>query len=641
MIKLIPRRKYAVLISVFFVVCWGGTTMAQIPNTRDSLVLYLKSAPKDSNYVWALNRYANKLLNETAEYDKADSILKIAEPLALKYNYPLGKYANTRIRATMYYYKTDYAKALAYFQQAVQEAERLQLPGNTIYEAYSNVITLYNTLGNYDEVLKMSFKCLEIQEKYKLKPYSSIYAAIGDALKALKRPQEALAYTRKATFIDTENKNWRNAAIHHNLLGNIYDDLSQPKEALKNYQLALSLARKGEFLRGQTDYLVNIGRMYQQLKQPKEAIRYIEQSLQLAQRLEALTSVAVAKSNLAAVYREIDQPERAEAYLKEALEIAKKQNDPNSIAQYQKNLSDLYVENQSFKKAYQSLLESTALNDSTQKGATQQQLQELIAKYEAKTKEQQIRLLQQDAQLKDQELLQNRLWLIGGGLALLLALLSIVFVINRGKYRRLQEALQLRNKLAADLHDEIGSTLSSISLMSGLTQKQLATNQPQKAEQMVSKISADARQMLESMDDIVWTINPSNDSMQHLFTRLREYAKPLAESKDVEFDLVIDKEIESLSLPLQVRQNVYLIVKEALNNAFKYSQASLIKVEFKGQSGSWKAMVLDNGVGFDVEAVNSRNGLKNMKKRAEQIGGTLVIESVLQKGSAVRLNFKN
>ena len=246
--------------------------------------------------------------------------------------------------------------------------------------------------------------------------------------------------------------------------------------------------------------------------------------------------------------------------------------------------------------------------------------------------------MQKESELQSQ---QNRLWLIGGGLALLLALVSIVFVINRAQYRRLQESLQLRNKIAADLHDEIGSTLSSISLLSGLTQKQLAANQPQKAEQMVGKISEDARQMLESMDDIVWTINPRNDSMQHLFTRLREYAKPLAESKEIALDFVTDAQVESLSLPLQVRQNVYLIVKEALNNAFKYAQASQINVEFRGQSDEWNVAVVDNGVGFDVEAVNSRNGLKNMKKRAEEIGGTLVLESVLQKGSAVRLNFKN
>ena len=99
------------------------TLQAQIPNTRDSLVLYLKNPPKDSNYVWALNRYANKLINETAEYEKADSILKIAEPLALKYNYPLGKYANTRNRALIHYYKTEYSTALRFFQQCITEAE--------------------------------------------------------------------------------------------------------------------------------------------------------------------------------------------------------------------------------------------------------------------------------------------------------------------------------------------------------------------------------------------------------------------------------------------------------------------------------------------------------------------------------------
>lgn len=612
------------------------TLHAQIPNTRDSLVMYLKNPPKDSNYVWALNRYARILVNETSEYDKADSLLKIAEPLALKYNYPLGKYANTRTRATLYYYKTDYLTALRYFRQAVEEAERFRLPPATVYEAYSNVATIQNQLYQYEESLKTSLRCIEIQEKYKLKPFASIYAGIGHTLKALKRPHEALAYLQKAIVIDQEQRNNKGLAVHYSTMGNIYDDLNQTTKALGYYQLALAQAKKANFLRGQTDYLVNIGRMYLKQGKTKEAIRVTEQSLRLAQRLEAVTSVAVAKFNLGRVYRTIEQPELAEKYYKEALAIAQEQNDKQSITEYQTELSDFYAEQKTFKKAYESLLASNVIEDSTNKVATQQQLQELIAKYETQTKEQQIKLLQQETQLKDQALLQSRQWLVGGVLALALAVAGIFLVMNRAKLRRLEEAQKLRNKIATDLHDEIGSTLSSISLLSGLTQKQLGQNL-QKAERMIEKINSDAQQMLQAMDDIVWTINPRNDALMHLITRLREYAKPLAEAKNITLEFRVNADLENLSLPLQVRQNVYLIVKEALNNAFKYAQASQLQVEVQRHKEELHVAIVDNGVGFDTEATNSRNGLKNMQNRAEAVGGMLKIASVTGAGTRVIL----
>jgi signal transduction histidine kinase len=275
--------------------------------------------------------------------------------------------------------------------------------------------------------------------------------------------------------------------------------------------------------------------------------------------------------------------------------------------------------------------------DSTEKAANKRQLQELVAKYEIQTKEQQIKLLQQEAQIKDQA---NRFWLVGGVLVLLSVLGLAAWLLNRAKYRRLQESLHLRHKIATDLHDEIGSTLSSISLLSGLTQKQLANEQPQKVAQMVAKINTDARHILESMDDIVWAINPRNDAMTQLLTRLREYAKPLAESKEIRLEFVASPQAESISLPLQVRQNVYLIAKEALNNAFKYAEATKINVEFEVKNDKLTATITDNGVGFETEVLTSRNGLKNMKTRAEEIKATFSIHSHPKEGTKIQLSLK-
>lgn len=225
----------------------------------------------------------------------------------------------------------------------------------------------------------------------------------------------------------------------------------------------------------------------------------------------------------------------------------------------------------------------------------------------------------------------------GGVLVLLLAGAVTAWLLNRARLQRLKESLELRNKIAADLHDEIGSTLSSISLLSGLTEKQIINNQPQKAEQLIQKISQDARQMLESMDDIVWTINPRNDSMSTLLTRLREYAKPLADSKEIELNFVVSPEAENSTLILNVRQNVYLIVKEAINNLFKYAQATKAEVRFEKKGKNLEVVVKDNGVGFDSNGMNNRNGLKNMHERATTIGAKLDIDSNPENGTVLSL----
>jgi two-component system, NarL family, sensor histidine kinase UhpB len=626
---------FSVLLLITFVF---GNSFCQIPNTRDSLVMFMQTAPKDSNYVWAMNRYVRKLLNETTEYDKADSLIQIAAKMALPLNYPLGKYASTRNKATLHYYKTDYATALKYFQQGVDEAQKYKLAPSSIYEAMSNVATAQNHLNQYEESIKTSIKCIEVQEKYHLPMYASIYDGIAKSLKELKRPKEALAYIQKSIFISKERADYRGLAISNNVLGNLYDDLNQYKAALIGYKTALNNAQKANFLRGQTDYLLNIGRMYQELKQPQEAIKYIEQSLALSKKLDATTSLGLAKFNLAEIYKTLNNNELAEKNYKEALALARQQDDTEHITTYQQALSDFYAQNASYKQAYEKLVEINNQKDSLATTNSQKQTQELIAKYEAKNKEQQIKLLTQESLLKDQALIQSQIWLGLGILLLLLGAVVVAWLLNRAKYKRLAETQTLRSKIAADLHDEVGSMLSSISLLSGMSQQQLRNNQPQKVEKMIDKISQDAHQMLEAMDDIVWSINPRNDSIHHLISRLKEYAKPLAEAQSVRLSFDVDINTGKIILPLIVRQNLYLIIKEGLNNTFKYAKASDVDINCKLMSGHLNFIIKDNGIGFEVPAISSRNGLKNIKDRANAMKSDLKIVSDLGQGTHISLN---
>jgi two-component system, NarL family, sensor histidine kinase UhpB len=213
-----------------------------------------------------------------------------------------------------------------------------------------------------------------------------------------------------------------------------------------------------------------------------------------------------------------------------------------------------------------------------------------------------------------------------------LASISIVLVINQAKLKRLKESQKLRVKIAADLHDEVGSTLSSIMIISDMAQNVKGNNQ-----KMFSKINADSKSVIESVDDIIWSINPINDSLKGICIRLKTYAMPLAESKNIALEFNIAAGFEKVQVPMVIGRNLYLIVKEAINNLVKYAEAEKAKVEISMDQNTILATIQDNGKGFDTENQNNRNGIKNMQARAIEAGGKLKISSELQKGTLIQL----
>jgi streptogramin lyase len=221
-------------------------------------------------------------------------------------------------------------------------------------------------------------------------------------------------------------------------------------------------------------------------------------------------------------------------------------------------------------------------------------------------------------------------------LLLALSLGALIYLIYRIRINRILAQQRLRNNIARDLHDEVGSTLSSIAIMSEVVAHSVDKN-IDKAKSNLFKIASNARSTLENMDDIIWAINPKNDSFFNLEDRIKAYLIPLCESKDIQFSIQMDPTLTSVYIDMQKRKNIYLILKEAINNAIKYSEAN--RVEFKCEVANNKliATVQDNGKGFDMALPTERNGLSNMKKRGEELGADLQIRSVLDFGTIVLL----
>jgi signal transduction histidine kinase len=194
---------------------------------------------------------------------------------------------------------------------------------------------------------------------------------------------------------------------------------------------------------------------------------------------------------------------------------------------------------------------------------------------------------------------------------------------------------RLRSKISRDLHDEIGSALTSINVLS----KVALNKAPQDAEinGYLSKIQHSTFSTMESMSDIVWAINPKNDKLEALMSRMKEFAADICEAQGIDLVFILPPELETLSIDLAKRKNLFLVFKEAVNNAVKYSGCTLLRVELKRMNNRLRMIINDNGKGFDKSTVTHGNGLYNMQARVAECNGMLQIQSGHQQGTNVVL----
>ncbi len=223
---------------------------------------------------------------------------------------------------------------------------------------------------------------------------------------------------------------------------------------------------------------------------------------------------------------------------------------------------------------------------------------------------------------------------------LYLLMTALVIVILYGAYRiRLNKLLaveRVRQKLSRDLHDDIGSTLSTINILSSMAGKKIK-NDPETSVTYLEKISANSQDIMENMGDIVWSINPANDDMHKVISKMREFATTILEPKNIKFEMQVGEEVNSMHLRMEYRRDLFLIYKETINNAAKHSGCSRVKVIIQVKNRNLSVQIVDNGKGIDLAAAENGNGLTNIRRRASAIKGEIIIDSGSE-GTSITLN---
>ncbi len=222
-------------------------------------------------------------------------------------------------------------------------------------------------------------------------------------------------------------------------------------------------------------------------------------------------------------------------------------------------------------------------------------------------------------------------------LAAVLAVLAALGGLYRLRRARRRELEKLRVRIAGDLHDDIGSSLWSIALLSRLLARhgQLGAQEKQDAEE----INRIAVQTSNSIRDIIWVINPAFDTAHDLVLRAKDFAGVIL--RGVECRVELDGIESSHKLPLAFRQDLFLVCKEALTNIARHAQAKNVELRLEERGPLWRLNVRDDGVGFDAGKQATGNGLGNLRARAEKMGGRIEIQSQPGKGTLLVLEVPN
>lgn len=591
----------------------------QVPKTEDSLKVFLEVQPRDTNYVRALNEYSFiKVRN--GDFKKANELIDEMDRLVQKLDYKQGLYYVINMRGVVEYSNQNPKKAMEYFLKAHEVIEKYNLPKNRLQNSLNNIGIIYGQMGDRENATRYAVKLIDYQEKNQLHPLKSWpYDQLGSNLKFYKKYKEALIYYQKSLEVETALNDFSGMAIAENRIGSVYDDMEQYRLAESHYKKGLAYAEKINYKMLESELLTNLGLIYRKTGDYVRSEKCLKKSMGICKEIELRVPLKTIYHNLGDLYFFQQNYPLSEKYYLDALEIAKETEQPDYLYTANLALAELYEQTEDYKQAYTYRVASEVAKDSLFRIETAQSTEEMLRKYEAEKKEQEIALLN----VKNEKASLVNKSLIGGSFALImLAGLSVVYLTNRSKLKRLQESQKLRNKIASDLHDEIGSTLSSIMLISDMAQKKEGSDR-----RMFSKINSDSKTVMESVDEIIWSISPVHDNLQGIILRIREFAAPLAESAGFAFEMSASPETRQVNLAADVRRNLYLIIKEAVNNLAKYSEATEARVQFERQKNALTVTVQDNGRGFDPGLDSGRNGLRNMKSRAEEIGARLDIRS--------------
>jgi two-component system, NarL family, sensor histidine kinase UhpB len=502
--------------------------------------------------------------------------------------------------------------------------------------SYHNTGMVYFEQGNYAEALQSYLSSLKLSEKSGDKfTIAGDHLNIGGVYIKQKKYSEGFQMYSSALKLYEEIGAKHQVSSCYTQMAQAYADLNEHEKALEASQKAISLLEGLGELIGMAQAKDVRAQVFQDMKNYEETLKILHENLKTYREAGDSANTANTLNNIGDAYLKQKKYGEAIKYIQSGLSLAKQTGSTERVSYSYMWLAECYEGISDYKNAYKFQKLYTSLNDSLFNETKNKQMEEMKAKYDTEKKDNEITLLSKDKEIRDIEIKKQKQlkYSFMGGLGLVIVVM--LFGYRTYRTRQVLRLQDIRNKIAGDLHDDIGSTLNSISVYSEVARKK--DEQQDEALEMIGEAS---RKIIDAMSDIVWTVNPDNDSFAKIIFRMKSLAYNLFRAKKIEYTFHADESLEEKKLPLEDRRNFYLIFKEAVNNLVKYSNASRVAITLSGENSMIRLRIQDNGVGFDTSQEAVGNGLKNMKRRADEMKADFKIESSKGNGTQIELTLK-
>ncbi len=661
------------LILIFLLLCFCSTVSSAQINVIDSLQQIVSQHPEDTvgviarlNLIYEFSRKdSQKAKSYCYQAIELSTSLQMMTGLSRAYSYLITLHQNSglldsarhylnllekisnqpssKIKLVDNYYQTaglfyknqgQYTKALPFMLQTL---ELLKVKDENYAGQLLNIGNTYIQLSDYKAAMKYHLKSLSLFEKLNNKRGQSFcLQSLGSGLFKLRQFEQSRDYFERSITLKEELKDTRGLINGWTGLADVYTENNQFELSEKYYLRGLAAAKEMKLIREEARCNNQLALLYKRMGLNSKSQIAFTAGLALARQSGDSSMSAIIQSGLLGLAIQEQKEKRTENTLLSNLTTHIKSGDRSNEAAEYSHLAEYYAANNKFDMAFNYLKKHEQLKDSVEGNVVLLQIKELEEQFQSEKKEQEIVLLKKDQELHALALSRERSNVILIAIALISVLIIGALLVNRyrvvNRSRRTIEIERMRNTIARDLHDDIGSTLSSINILSQVALAEKSEN----TQNYLQRIGDQSARIMEDMSDIVWSINPHNDSMDQIIIRMREFSTEIFESKNIDYRFS-EKVSEELTLDSDKRKNLFLIFKETVNNAAKYSNASKIEISLSQIDHTLVMRIKDNGQGFDEQTIKSGNGLRNLRERAKEINAAVTLKSVVGEGTEMEL----
>jgi signal transduction histidine kinase len=614
-------------------------------SAKDSLYKIVQQQKTDSNTVKALIDFGDIILTENIDsaifyYEKAMSISNTL-------HYWKGQALYYRSMAYLYgVRKRNKQQGLYYAFKMLNEAQRLN-DENQIGRSYGVIAIVYQRFQEFDSCIYYYSKSIPLVQRYSPQNLPVIYGNMSNVYDGMRLVDKAIEYSKKAQEINYKDHDTAGIITTCINLASIYSyNDSNNHRQLQVLEEGISLAHASNNLYSLAILYNNMANYYQDIKQADSSLLYYNKALVLTQKSGSAVDETEILINIASRYGDKKDFKRELAILKKLDSSSIKSLNLNKQALFYEVIYEAYHGLGRYREAASMAEKILKLRDSINKVNTEELALEFDERLKNAAAEKQ--LAAKELKISRQK---NQLWLLGISTAAILISGLFFYLYQRkkaiakqliitalknekeliGAKFSLEGQLNERSRISKEIHDELGASLTSISLLTQVLKKRLDTTQHPE----INKIGDGSVDMVHKMNEIIWALNTSNDTIGSLVAYTRKFANNFLEEAGIE--LVFEEDISGRQRAIDgiPRRNIYLAVKEAINNVVKHSGASKVLIKINA-ADKLVIDIQDNGKGFKTDELPAfRNGLLNMQKRMEEIGGNFNFSN--NKGALVQL----